>query len=212
MVAQRPPSQPAGSRTIFGKWKARVNRSGALKGGYSLVALRRSAARCRCVAAQRPPTTPSRTPPAGYGSLAHTPGELPTQLCAASDAGGAASAASSGRSASGKRTPARCIQQQHHQPPSCPTPPPPGFPFKRRVEGYITGYHRVFWQGSTDHRGTPEAPGRTVTLHPEPGATTVSASRLHTVCKSSSTATCASGGSACIWTSSVPQYKTAQSR
>lgn len=40
----------------------------------------------------------------------------------------------------------------------------PNFPFKSRKEGYIVGYRRVFWQGSTDHRGTPEAPGRTVTL------------------------------------------------
>lgn len=48
-----------------------------------------------------------------------------------------------------------------------------GFTFRRRVEGWIHGYRRVFWQGSTDHRGTPEAPGRTVTLAPESGAKTV---------------------------------------
>ncbi|HEY7775623.1 MAG TPA: gamma-glutamylcyclotransferase [Kineobactrum sp.] len=38
------------------------------------------------------------------------------------------------------------------------------FPFLRRVEASICGWERRFWQGSHDHRGTPEAPGRVVTL------------------------------------------------
>ncbi|CAL5220904.1 g2999 [Coccomyxa viridis] len=45
-----------------------------------------------------------------------------------------------------------------------------GFEYQKRVEGYIKGYRRVFYQGSTDHRGTPEAPGRVVTLEEAPGS------------------------------------------
>jgi cation transport regulator ChaC len=48
----------------------------------------------------------------------------------------------------------------------------PGFKHKRRVEGHIAGWRRVFWQGSTDHRGTPAAPGRTVTLAEDASAKT----------------------------------------
>ncbi|GAB2290800.1 Gamma-glutamylcyclotransferase 2-3 [Dionaea muscipula] len=44
-----------------------------------------------------------------------------------------------------------------------------GFHFDERLIGFIKGYRRVFHQGSTDHRGTPDFPGRTVTLEPAKG-------------------------------------------
>ena len=43
------------------------------------------------------------------------------------------------------------------------------FPYRRREVATIEGWKRRFWQGSHDHRGTPEAPGRVVTLLPAPG-------------------------------------------
>ncbi|MFV8816772.1 gamma-glutamylcyclotransferase [Haliea sp. E17] len=43
------------------------------------------------------------------------------------------------------------------------------FPFLRREVASISGWQRRFWQGSHDHRGTPERPGRVVTLIPAPG-------------------------------------------
>lgn len=40
----------------------------------------------------------------------------------------------------------------------------PDFPFMERCPATISGWARCFWQGSHDHRGTPDAPGRVVTL------------------------------------------------
>lgn len=40
----------------------------------------------------------------------------------------------------------------------------PDFDFDQQYMGYIEGYERRFWQGSTHHRGTVDRPGRCLTL------------------------------------------------
>lgn len=44
------------------------------------------------------------------------------------------------------------------------------FPFLQRRPAQIHGWVRRFWQGSHDHRGTPQRPGRVVTLVAETDA------------------------------------------
>ena len=44
------------------------------------------------------------------------------------------------------------------------------FDYLEARPAYIEGWVRRFWQGSHDHRGTPESPGRVTTLVQQPGA------------------------------------------
>ncbi len=49
----------------------------------------------------------------------------------------------------------------------------PGFKCAETVPARLAGWARRFWQGSPDHRGTPQVPGRVVTLVARPSAWTV---------------------------------------
>jgi cation transport regulator ChaC len=51
----------------------------------------------------------------------------------------------------------------------------PGFAYAERRKGVLSGWSLRFWQGSEDHRGTPESPGRVATLVRDPPGRVVGA-------------------------------------